>query len=185
MANGELTAQIAHLLQQDPKLQEFDVLHDHRHPEDSPEKLGKLRSWYGPAPTLNAILGDLDIAIVSRHDKNVYALIEIEETTAKPKVILGDILSILLGSGVAFQGNPDLLKVGKWTTLFVMVHDPHQSHHALCSFIAEQTNSLKENLKSPNNTIGRIIVYSFTDEAELEKKLREHIDEAVNPNGAP
>jgi hypothetical protein len=185
MANGMLTAQIAHLLQQEPNLQEFDVLHDHRHIEDSADKLGKLRSWFGSTLKSETVLGDLDIAIVSRHDKKVYTLIEIEETTDKPKVILGDILSILLGNGVAFKGKRDLLQVGKWTTLVVMVHDPHQLHLARCSFIAEQTNSLKENLTTPNKTIGRIIVESFTDEIQLGKKLREYIYEAVNQHRTP
>ena len=182
MSNGTLTTQIAHLLQQEFDQQGFDVIHDHRQIEiDSPDKLGKLRSWFGDNHKNGTGLADLDIAIVSRHDKKIYALIEIEETTDKPKVILGDVLATLLGNGIVFQGNPDL-QVGGWTTLVVMVYDKHQSHLERLAFLVEQINFLKWKLTTPNATIGRIIVDSFTDmdKIGLENKFRDHIREAVN-----
>ena len=183
MSNGTLTAQVAHLLQQEFNQQEFDVLHDHGQKEiDSSDKLGKLRSWFGSALKSETVLADLDIAIVSRHDKKIYALIEIEETTDKPKVILGDILATLLGNGIAFQGKLDL-QVGEWTTLFVMVYDIHQSHLNRLAFLAEQTGLLKRNLTTPNATIGRIIIDTFSDKEQLECKLWQHINEVVNHRG--
>jgi len=179
MSNGEETARIADFLQREPSRQGLDVLHDHKLiGKDSPDKLGKLRSYFGSTPTLKTILGDLDIAIVSRDDSKIYTLIEIEETTAKPKVILGDILATLLGNGIAFKGKQDL-QVGEWTTLVVMVHDKHQSHLDCLAFLTEQTNNLKQNLSPLNARIGRIIVDSFSDEMQLESKLRAHINEAV------
>jgi len=117
MSNGMLTIHLAHILQQEFNQQRFDVLHDHGPKQmDSPDKVGKLRSWFGSALKAETILADLDIALVSPRDKKVYALIEIEETTDKPKVILGDILATLFGEGIAFQGKLDL-QVGEWITL--------------------------------------------------------------------
>jgi len=183
MSNGTLTAQVACLLLQEFDQQGFDVLHDHGQKEiDSLDKLGKLRSWFGSALKSETVLADLDIAIVSRHDKKICALIEIEETTDKPKVILGDVLATLLGNGIAFQGRHDL-KVGKWTTLIVIVYDAHQSHLDRLAFLAEQANTLKSKLTTPNATIGRIIVDTFTDKMQLEHKLKQHISEAVSQRG--
>ena len=183
MSNGVLTAQIAHFLQQEFDQQVFDVLHDHRQKDvDSPDKLGKLRSWFGPAPKYETLLGDLDIAIISRHDKKIYALIEIEETTHKPKVILGDVLATLLGTGIAFHGKLDL-QIGEWTTLFVMVHDTRQSPLNCLAFLAEQTNIIKGILTTPNATIGRIIIDTFSNKVQLEDKLRQYISVTVSQCG--
>ena len=180
MSHGALTTQIAHSLHQELDNQGFDVLHDHRQKEiNQPAKLGKPRSWFGSTLNSKTLLADLDIAIVFRQDKKIYALIEVEETTSKPKVILGDILATLLGSGIAFQGKLDL-QVGDWTTLVVMVSDAHNLHKERLAFLSEQAAVLKEKLTTPNASIGRIIVDSFSSEKQLENKIRQHILHAVN-----
>jgi len=167
MSKGTLTAQVAHLMEQEFNQQGFEVLHDHRQMEnDSPDVLGKPRSWFGSGLRSGTVLADLDIAVVSSHDKKIYALVEVEETTAKPKVILGDILATLLGNGIAFQGKD--LQVGEWTTLIVMAYDNHQSHTDSLAFLVEQINILKENLTTYNSKIGRIIVDAFADKMDLD-----------------
>jgi hypothetical protein len=177
MPNGALTAQIAHSLQKG--FEKFDILHDHRHKDvELPGKLGKLRSWFGTEFTSESLLADVDIAVVSKNDKKIYALIEIEETTDKPKVILGDILAILLGSGIAFQGTHDL-RVGEWTTLIVMGYDAHNLHNDRLAFLTKQANDLKAKLHTPNASIGQIILDSFSDKMELENKLGQHVSEAI------
>ena len=179
MANGELTAQIAYSLQHEFKHVEIDVLHDHRKKDaDLPGKLGKLRSWFGTEFKSEALLADVDIAIVSKKDKKIYALIEIEETTDKPKVILGDVLAILLGSGIAFKGNHELL-VGKWTTLIVIGYDVHNLHLERLAFFTKQVNDLKEQLYTPNTSIGQIILDYFSDNIGLENKVKQHVRNAL------
>lgn len=183
MANGALTTQVARSLQHEFDLQGFDLLHDHgKKGIDPTDKLGKLRSWFGPALKFESVLADLDIAIVSHHDKKIYALIEIEETTEKPKVILGDILATLIGKGIAFKGKHDL-QVGEWTTFFVMVYVTRQSQSDRLAFLSEQVNNIKRNLTTPNASIGRIIIDTFSDDVQLEGKLRQHINEAINQCG--
>jgi len=184
MSKGTLTSQVAHLLHEEFNPKGFDVLHDHRQTEvDSPDMLGKLRSWFGPDRKNGTGLADLDIAIVSHDEKEIYALVEVEETTDTPKVILGDVLAILLGSGIVFLGEGNL-KVGNWTTLIVMVSDKNQTHCARLAFLADQINILKKNLTTPNASIGLIIIDSFTNQEDLEKKLRDHILAAVSQRGS-
>lgn len=178
MPNGEITARVADSLQQEFGKKGFHITHDHRLGNiDSPDNLGKLRTWFGEKPKREMLLADLDIAIISTDDK-VVALIEIEETTDKPKVILGDILAILLGSGITFKNKHDF-QIREWTTLIVMSHDQRQSHQARNEFLSNQLNSLKSNLNTPNAKIERIMVDSFADEKQLEEKLRQHVTKAI------
>ena len=180
MSNGTLTTQVARSLQHEFDLQGFDLLHDHGTKGiDPPDRLGKLRSWFGPILKFESVLADLDIAIVSHHDKKVYALIEIEETTEKPKVILGDILATLIGKGIAFKGKHDL-QVGEWTTFFVMVYVTRQSQNDRLVFLSEQINKIKKDLTTSNSSIRRIIIDTFSDNVQLESKLRQHINETIN-----
>jgi hypothetical protein len=183
MAYGTLTMQAARGLQPEFSQQGFDILHDHGQPGiDSPLLLGKIRAWFGSTYKLETILADLDIAVVEHNKERVYALIKIEETNNKPKVILGDVLATLLGKGIKFQATRDL-QVGRWTTLIVLAHDIHQSHLGRIPYLIEQSRYLRENLLTPNATIGRIIIDTFLDAVQLEDKLRENIKAAINQRG--
>jgi hypothetical protein len=180
MSNGVLTAAVAHSLKTEFYEKGFDVFHDHAQDgNESPEGLGKIRSWFGSALKSESLLANIDLAIVSRQNGKIYALIEIEETNNKPKVILGDILATLLGSGIAYQGNQDL-EVGDWTTFLVMVKDVHKLHHDRLTFLCAQTNLLKKHLNTPNAEIGRIIIDTFSTSDQLEEKLRNYVNEAIN-----
>lgn len=180
MARGEWTTQVARKLLEEFSQQGLDVLHDHGDKDsDLKGALGKLRSWFGPASTHETGLADLDLAIVARDKKKkVYALIEIEETTAKPKVILGDVFATLLGSGITFPGRGPL-NVGIWTTLIVLVHKPQPSHKRRLAYLEQQVNQLKTHLSTRNASIGRIVLDTFQDETELKDKLERLIKEAL------
>lgn len=179
MSKGALTAQLAFSLQQEYEKQGYVVLHDHSSQETgSPDKLGKLRTWVGDTPKRQTLLSDLDIAIVNPDDNIVVALIEIEETTDKPKVILGDILAFLLGNGISFKGKHDF-QIGEWTTLVVICHDENQSHDERIAFLNEKTNFLKSKLDTLNASIGRIVVDTYADEKQLVEALDHHIHEAI------
>lgn len=189
MARGALTMQAARVLQQEFSPAGFDILHDHGEKGiDSPLLLGKIRAWFGDTYTSQTILADLDMAVVSHaaavsHDQErVYALIEIEETTSRPKTILGDVLATLLGKGIRFQDVRDL-QVGRWTTLIVLAHDKHASLLNRLPYLATQSKVLRENLLTPNATIGRIIIDTFVDYLQLEEKLRQNITDAINKRG--
>lgn len=179
MPRGELTARVADSLQKEFEKKGFLVIHDHRLGNiETTDNLGKLRTWFGETPKRETLLADLDIAIIST-DGKVVALIEIEETTDKPKVILGDMLAILLGSGISFKDKHDF-QIREWTMLIVMSRDRHQSHQLRDEFLSNHINSLKSNLDTPNAKIGRIIVDSFEDEKQLREKLEQHITKAIS-----
>lgn len=189
MSNGALTMQAARALQPEFSQQGFDILHDHgERGVDSPLLLGKIRSWFGDRYTSGTILADLDLAVVSHggvvshENERVYALVEIEETSSKPKLILGDVLATLLGQGIRFQGSRDLL-VGRWTTFIVMAHAAHPAQMDRIPYLSEQSKYLRENLLTPNASIGRVIIDTFLDYAGLEEKLRGHLNFAINNRG--
>ena len=176
---GELTYQTARNLQQKYSKGGFDILYGHGEKGmDSQMNLGKIRSWFGEEYNRDAILADMDIALVKQETDRVFALIEIEETSIKPKVILGDILSILLGNGINFQGNRDL-QIGAFTDLIVMVQDNNHSHSVRVDFLSRQCNFIKERLVTSNSSIGKIIIDTFTDNKQLEDKLIEHLEKTI------
>ena len=179
MAHGLMTSSVARTLSKDGELHAFHVLFDHGSKDiDPPEKLGKIRAWYGPNYSAATILADLDIAIVSPIRNKVIALIEIEETDIKPKVILGDALAFLLGDDVKFQGKQDL-DVGPWTTLIIMACGLRREHQGRVAYLEHQVNQLRTALSSRNAQIGRVVVAAFQDELDLMHSLRLHIGSAI------
>jgi hypothetical protein len=201
MSNGELTEKIARFLQEklsqeEFNQQKFEVFYDHGHKKENPlDHIGKLRSWFnGSNPTYKTLLADLDIAIVLHHDdeKQICVLIEIEETTDKPKVILGNVLATLLGKGIIFRTNTHL-ELGKYTTFIIMVSDKNQSHEERLNFLNEQISILKGIPSINKQNIGQIFVDSFAGkldpithqedpisrEANLEKKIWEKVCKAI------
>ncbi len=183
MTHGILTARMAAVLSADVELRDFDILHDHgtRNPETA-ATIGRIASWTGPEYRTESLLSFIDIALVSRTSNKAIVLIEIEETTDKPKVLLGDVLAVLMGDGVKFRGQRELM-VGPWTTLIVLAHTESASHQQRAEFLVAQLNQIRSCLQTPNASIGHIAVDLFDDEVELEAKLkaklRQHIHHII------
>lgn len=179
MTNGTMTTKAARILRRELAPHGFDVLYGHGQAGIDPaQNLGKLRSWFGSEYKTTTMLADLDIAVVVRATSQMIALIEIEETTTKPKVLLGDALATLLGSHITFQGNRELL-VGPWTTLIVLAHGAMPLNQSRIAFLEHQVNQIKDHLTTPNANIRRVIVVGFENEMELEQTLSALIQEAV------
>ena len=177
MADGERTARTARLLAKKLDPRGIDVLFDHgKKGVDPPEKLGQIVSWFGPEYKAPARLAFLDMAIVSRASGKALALLEIEESAATPKVLLGDVLATLLGSAVTFQGQHDL-RVGEWTTLIVLAQS--KTHRAQVDFLRDKLDQIRSSLTTPNASIGRLIVDLFQDEGALQAKVAQLVDEAI------
>jgi len=179
MADGALTMKMARVLGQEIKWQYWEVLCGHGEPGIDPvESLGKLRAWYSPKYANSSILADLDIAIVQRNTNQVVALIEVEETTCKPKVLLGNVLATLMGSQISFQGKRHL-SVGTRTTLIVLAKCPTRAYKDRIAFLQEQLIPVTAHLMTPNAAIGQVVMDGFLDELELEEKLKMHIQAAI------
>ncbi len=179
MAHGILTTKIARALSPELESKGFDVLYGHGQlGTDSSDRLGKLKSWFGPKYVARAVLADLDIAIVMRHTDQLIVLVEVEETTSKPKVLLGDVLATLLGSHITFQGKRHF-QVGEWTSLIVLARSTNPAYHSRIAFLEEQANQLKTILDTPNAKIGKVVIRGFQNEPELEQMLRQLIQTTI------
>jgi hypothetical protein len=145
---------------------------------EPPDQLGKLKVWFGSKYAARAILADLDIVVVESATDRAIALVEIEETTCKPKVLLGDALAALLGSSVTFQGKRHL-KVGHWTRLIILARSANPAQQARIAFLSEWVNHIKAGLDTPNAAVGRIIFRTFQNEAALMGELEQLVREAI------
>lgn len=118
----------------------------------------------------------MDIAIVQEAQQKIFALIEIEETTDKPKTILGDILGVLMGEHISF-GRKRPLVADEHTILLVFVKSK-VSHDNRNKYLREKVFKIKSNLLTANSVIGRIEIKNFGDDAELFALLPSVLDRA-------
>ncbi len=179
MNHGELTAHVAQVLAAYLQPTHYDVLFDHgKTNSDRADKLGKIASWVGPSYGYEAILGQLDLAVVMPGADRVAALIEIEETTDNPKRLIGDIFATLLGEHLTFQGTRPL-QVGEWTTLLVLAQGTSPSHQARLDYLQASVTLLKAHTSVSNFRIGSVLLDTFADEADLGTRLKQHVDSAI------
>jgi hypothetical protein len=162
---GQLTAATAKHLQDLLKEKGYDVLYDHGDPSN--ENVGKIVSWYGSVITKEARLSFLDIAVVKQNSQKTFVLVEIEETTNKPKTLLGDVFGTLMGEHITFRGKHKReLHVGAWTTLIVIGFSK-MPHEELNQYILDKVEKVKSALATRNSEIGKVIIETFSDEKEL------------------
>ena len=176
MAHGLITARIACQLRDEYEPKGFQILSGHGDKTtDPPDRIGKLRAYYSDRYGAASLLADLDIAIATPNQQAI-ALIEIEETTFKPKVILGDALATLLGSAVRF-GRHDWY-IGEWTTLIIMAHGSRERRQGRMAYLEDQINQMKTTL-STTNAKASVAVRAFQEESDLFEALRGQINLAV------
>lgn len=78
---------------------------------DFAQKLGEalnVNPWpCQPTPLLRGYeLANIDIVILNEENNKVRVLCEIEESTATPKVIVGDVANVLLSDSIRIEGKP-------------------------------------------------------------------------------
>jgi hypothetical protein len=173
-APGVLTAEMGDHLEKDLKLKGYIVLYDHG---PAKENMGKIAARYGPKPKkeLRTGLSQLDIAIIDRKSENVTALIEIEETSDKPKTLLGDVFATLLGERFTFNIEKSKLKVGPWTTLIVLGKGTLKDK-ARIEFLSTRVDKIIAGQKKEDMSVGKVIIDYYFSDKDLERKLREQID---------
>jgi hypothetical protein len=182
MASGLRTARAARNLREWLEPRGFDVLFDHGFKAtDSTDAMGKIVAWFGDEYTRGTRLSELDIAVVARESNRAYVIVEIEENPVVPKHLLGDVLATMMGDRITFKRNRELL-VGEWTTLLVFARSSAGLQHSRLKYLAEKINRFKSSLDTPNASIGRIIIATFKDEADLESILRREVESALAPS---
>jgi hypothetical protein len=174
-SHSRLTAETAKHLQDFLKDKGYDVLYDHG--DSSNKNVGTIVSWYGDGkkPERETELSQLDLAIVEQSSNKVIALIEIEETSDRPKTYLVDIFGTLLGDQINFREKS--LLVGRWTTLMIVgfSKEPHVKRN---QHILAKVERIKSALGSKNSSIGKVIIKTFSDEAKLPAMLLYELDRA-------
>ena len=109
-SHGELTAKVGKGL----KFDGCDVFYDHG---TAGENVGKIVSSIEKKYGKKDGLSQLDIAVVERSSNRVLVLVEVEESTDRPKTMIGDIFGVLFGEYLSFKRRE--LIVGPFTTLLV------------------------------------------------------------------
>ena len=168
--HGELTAEIGSQL----TFESCDVYYDHG---PSSANVGKIVSTLKRAYGKDDELSQVDIAIVEKNTDNVVALIEIEETSDRPKTLLGDIFGVLFGSHIFFKRRE--LHVGDFTTLIV-IGISKTKHLERNQHIQDYANKIKRSLETQNSNIGKIVVKIFRDDQEMRADLPTLFAEMIN-----
>ena len=176
--SGELTAWIAEKISTDWEDRGYDVLYDHGK-KGGNKNVGTIVSWFGDEYNRESELSQADIAIVKKNSHNIFALIEIEETTDTPKTFLGDVFGILLGEHIVFSGKQKL-SVDENTTLIVLGQS-NICHQDRNKHIQNNAMKVKSSLSTANAAIGKVIVDSFADADELSVLLPSVLDRAFKP----
>ena len=174
--HGELTEKIAENLSFDG----FDVFYDHGNPVNN--NVGEIVSSLGLPYKREDELAQLDIAIVEKDSNKAIVLVEIEETSDRPKTLLGDLFGVLFGKHISFNGNP--LDVGGYTTLVVAGISKSKEGHALRNdHIEEVANRVRSSVGTPNSKIGKLAIKVYKDQNEILKLLPKDLEEAVRGGG--
>ncbi|MHB8991790.1 MAG: helix-turn-helix domain-containing protein [Chloroflexota bacterium] len=164
-----------------------DVLLDHKKVDDTfpLDSVGEIASWVYPPNLLvpwdgihdkrSAPLAEVDIAVVLG-DRRVHTLLEIEETRAVAKELIGKILGVLLGSGIVFR-RKEPLRVGPQTRLVTLIRldDSQQSTSSLVAsklqFVVDRIGRLKDFLDTPNACMTAPVLRTFHDRSDLTRIL--------------
>ena len=173
-SNGQLTAKLAREISPSWEERGYHVLYDH---DPKSDKVGKVVSSFGNLPyDRSTQLSHVDIAIVEKNTDRVFALIEIEETTDKPKTILGDVLCVLMGEHISF-GKEHPLFVDEHTILLVFVKS-QDSRRRRNTYLREMVMKIKPIIFTANSVIETIDIKDFSDDRELSALMASVLDKA-------
>jgi len=171
MSHGKITAQVGRELSDKLRDQGLDVLFDHGGKVDPVDyQVGKISAWFGDEYSANSHLAHLDIAVVERGSDRALALIEIEESSTTPKVIIGDIFATLLCDYVSFREERKL-EVGAHTSLLVLIKGGKIRKDVRSKYIQNQAEKLIKFIQSGNASIGKIELLEFDSINDLSEVL--------------
>jgi hypothetical protein len=179
---GDGTARAARMLIKHLEGKHLSVLSDHSPKSNEGESIGHIVSWYFSFSEegWKAPLSQIDMVVLDQSSpRRVLALIEIEETNSRPKNLLGDIFSILIGNEIRYK--TETLSVGNWTTLIVIAKGADR-HGRRNTYLSQRANYIKSFLGTDDGKVGEIVIKTFDDNHEdlnLETVLKNEIDIAL------
>ena len=168
MGDGELTGKVGEKLTKKFNPNEYVVYYDHgKNTEKVIDKIGNIYVSLCQDVTRKTQIGQLDIAIVRKEDNKAVLLVEIEESSSKPKTIIGDVFSFLLGNYVKFKKNGKEFGIKKDTTFLLLILGSNASPERV-EWIKENALSMKGDMETFNSNVGKIEI-QFTQEKNEEK----------------
>jgi len=184
MSRGEITSHIAEYLSKELSDSNFIVYCAHKSKKvDQNTIFGKIKSQLLTNNILEMDLSELDLAIIDQSKKQILVLIEIEETTNKPKVLFGDVFATLFGEMIYISGN-QRFQIDNQAIMMIMAHNNKEyDEDSRINFINREVNKLKSNINTANARLDRIIIDCYKDEKELLSKVKENINRQFNKLG--
>ena len=161
--SGRMTGDLGGQLRSALAPQGLDVLYDHG--TGGQEGVGKPTLWFGSEYSRATRLGQLDIAVVERETDRALVLFEIEETSADPKQLLGDVFATLFSERLAMP-KPTYreLDYGKHTTLAVLIKITREQHLARLRYLQERIDGLKP------FALRDVVLDAFVEAEDLQRK---------------
>ncbi len=174
--HGEMTAQMGQLLARSLKPRGYVVHYDHG---VTGEDVGTIVSWFEGKEGYgrDSELSQLDIVILDERTKKAVLLIEIEETSDRPKAILGDVFAALLGDGIRFGGYSDIA-VDEHTILLVVAISRF-GRDAVDEYIEEKVNTVKAALETRNSQVAEALIWKFANSEDLGERLPGEVERLI------
>jgi len=172
--HGQLTAKVAEAIRSKYFDQGYEVYYDHGEADNV--FVGTIAVSIEEKLSRENEISQLDIAVVEQESKHIIALIEIEETSDKPKTLIGDVFAVLMGKSIQLpRGKKG--EVGDWTTLLVV--GKGKGHEERYEYILKMANKAKDVFGKGTSSIGNIVIDTFARDDELEPVLMRQIEEAI------
>jgi hypothetical protein len=177
MSRGNITSYVASYLSKELSNSNFVVYCAHKSGKlDQNTIFGKIKSQLLLNNDKFADLSELDIVIVDISKKQIFGLIEIEETTNKPKVLFGDAFAVLFGEMICIPGD-QRLQVDNQAIMIIMAHNKTRcDEDSRINFLNREVNKIKNSINTSNARLKQIIFECYVDEKELISKIRENIN---------
>ena len=99
---GRFGKWLSQYLEDTPGYQSYSVYYDHGDRQANPNVV-KVKGFFGDTVTSTSRLADVDIMVV-KPSGEIAILIEIEESSATPKKLVGDLFTILMCNRFAVRG---------------------------------------------------------------------------------
>lgn len=142
------------------------------------DKVGhRLYCWYGQSyqtPYSLRHLAHVDMVVADPQTRAVHQIVEVEDSSSRPKTLIADVMAVLLGDGMAFDGSHDW-RIGPWTSLIVLAYHaspPTPEYLARIQHIEQRLNGLLPHLDTGNARLGKIELSLFADLDGLTRYLQ-------------
>ena len=176
LKQGNKTAIIGHQLVERYNDSKFIVYYDH-----GDKKMDKANvcepTPYNKIKSDENTLSNIDIAIVEKKENKLRILIEIEESQAEPKKIIGDMMNIILADHILIKKIPYNLIVEPHFILGVIVNNKEGASEKKIRWVSNEILNILKQINREQYIFHLIIVNDFIS---LKTKVEEKVDKILH-----